>query len=194
MVFIIIFIFFTFGLIIGSFLNVVIYRYKTKSLGGRSACMSCRSQLRFFELIPLVSFIFLRGRCRHCKTKISIQYPLVEILAGSICAILFVKFKDLIDIDVLLFIYTFTYYTLGFLLLLVISTYDLRHKIIPDQLSFLFGVLAFVGLFLFDSFGFYPHLPSLFEFSSGLLLALPFALLWLVSRGTWIGLGDAKLA
>ncbi len=193
-VFVFIVLFFSFGLIIGSFLNVVIYRYQTKSLGGRSACMSCRSKLEFYELIPILSYLVLGGRCKSCKTKISMQYPLVELITGVIFASIFFKFQNILYIDAYGFAGLFIYYALAFALLLVIAIYDLRHKIIPDQLSFMFGLLAFVGLFLFNSFGFYPHIPSILEFFSGFMTALPFATLWLVSRGAWMGLGDGKLA
>src|SRR5680860_1900327 len=75
-------IFFSFlGLIVGSFLNVVILRHNTgASLGGRSGCFSCGHNLTWYELVPVVSFLALRGRCNHCGCKISRQYPLVEIL------------------------------------------------------------------------------------------------------------------
>lgn len=188
-------IFFVFGLIIGSFLNVVILRLHTgRSFKGRSACMSCKNQLRFYELVPVFSFLGLRGRCKNCQTKISLQYPLVELATGMIFATFFLKFQDLFSFDALSFIFSYTYYVTMFSLLLVISVYDLRHKIIPDILALVFGILGFLGLFLFDFFIFDPHLPSIWQLSSGLFIAVPFALLWLVSSGKWMGLGDAKLA
>ena len=188
-------IFFLLGLIIGSFLNVVILRYNTKkNLGGRSACMVCQHVLKWYELIPLFSFIFLGGRCSVCKTKISRQYPLVEFATGIVFAGLFLKFQDLFKADTIIFIFTYIYYALMFSLLIIISVYDLRHKIIPDMLVFFFGIFAFVGMFLFSGSGFYIHFPSILEFLSGIIIALPFALIWLVSRGVWMGLGDAKLA
>jgi len=188
-------IFFIFGLIIGSFLNVVILRLNTeRSFGGRSGCMTCQNTLAWYELIPIFSFLGLQGRCRNCKTKISIQYPLVELVTGLIFATLFLKFQDVFFGPTLVFTITYAYYAAVFSLLVVIAVYDLRHKIIPDALSFVFGILAFVGLFFFNSSGFYPHLPSILEFLSGLLIAAPFALFWLVSSGKWMGLGDAKLA
>ena len=207
----VVFIFFIFGLIIGSFLNVVIYRYNTqKSFGGRSACMSCQNKLYWYELMPLISFLGLKGRCRSCKTKISIQYPLVELATGLIFALLFLKLsaqdgsayggQNIYNFFNLAFIATYAYYSTMFSLLIIIAAYDLRHKIIPDALSLVFGILAFLGLFFFISYslpaqtGFYLHLPSIFEFLSGGLIALPFALFWLIARGTWMGLGDAKLA
>lgn len=188
-------IFFIFGLIIGSFLNVVILRMNTeRSFGGRSACMSCQKKLAWYELIPLVSFVVLVGRCQSCKTKISIQYPIVEFLTGLIYALLFFKFQDIFFLDNLIFIFTYAYYAVMFSLLIVIAVYDLRHKIIPDSLALILGILAFAGLFIFNESGFYPHLPLMWEFLSGLIIAAPFALFWLVSKGRWMGLGDAKLA
>ncbi|MEI8174705.1 MAG: prepilin peptidase [bacterium] len=190
-----------FGLIIGSFLNVVIFRLNTnKSLGGRSGCMSCLNKLSWFELIPLFSFLGLRGRCRKCKTKISIQYPLVELVTGIFFALLFLKFSILVEKDIFIFAITYVYYAFMFSVLMVIAVYDLKHKIIPDKLAFVFGAFAFVGLFFFHSNGFsdvpdfYTRIPSILEFLSGILIALPFALLWLVSSGRWMGFGDAKLA
>ncbi len=189
-------IFFILGLIIGSFLNVVIIRLNTeKTFGGRSACMSCQNQLVWYELIPVFSFLGLRGRCRNCKTKISMQYPLVEFLTALIFAALFLKFQDVFFYSsTLVFSFTYAYYASVFSLLLVIAVYDLKHKIIPDVLSVVLGILAFIGLFLFNSLGFYLHIPSILELLSGLIIAAPFAFFWFISKGTWMGLGDAKLA
>ncbi|HBA45813.1 hypothetical protein A2W67_02365 [Candidatus Nomurabacteria bacterium RIFCSPLOWO2_02_40_28] len=181
-------IFFILGLIIGSFLNVVIYRLNTaRSLGGRSACMSCQSKLSWYELIPVFSFLGLRGRCKSCKTKISIQYPLVEFITGLVFALLFAKLQAEYDFFSLAFLGVYAYYAVTFSLLLVIAVYDLRHKIIPDSLVFIFCLFAFLGLF-------FIHTPGLLEFLAGPLIALPFALFWLISGGRWMGLGDAKLA
>src|ERR1035437_1662273 len=120
-------IFFIFGLIIGSFLNVVILRLNTeKSFGGRSACMSCQNQLVWYELIPVFSFLALRGRCRNCKARISIQYPLVEFTTGLIFALLFLKFENVFFLDTLVFTLSYAYYAVMFLLLVVIATYDLK--------------------------------------------------------------------
>lgn len=195
MILIITFIFLILGLIIGSFLNVVILRYNThKSFGGRSGCMSCQSKLCWYELIPLISFFALKGRCKNCKTKISLQYPVVEFISAVIFAGLYLKFQDILYANAIIFAVTYAYYATIFSLLLVIAVYDFKHKIIPDLLSFMFGLITFIGLFFFNEYGFYPHIPSLMEFLSGIFIALPFALFWLISKGTWMGLGDAKLA
>lgn len=159
--------------------------------------MSCQNKLAWYELIPVFSFLGLGGRCRNCQTKISLQYPLVELATGLVFATLFLKFQDIFFLDTLIFSFTYAYYATAFSLLLVTATYDLKHKIIPDVLSLIFGILAFVGLFFFNSSGFpviFWHIPTLLEFSSGFLIAAPFALFWLVSSGRWMGLGDAKLA
>ncbi|MEI8269781.1 MAG: prepilin peptidase [bacterium] len=188
-------IFFVFGIIIGSFLNVVIYRYNThRSFGGRSGCMTCGKKLSWYELFPVFSFLFLKGRCKGCKTRISIQYPLVELVTGIIFAGLFLRFQDTFFFDTVGFTISYSYYAVIFSLLLVIAVYDLKHKIIPDALALTLGILSFIGLFFFTNFSYYPHFPTIIEFLSGILIALPFALMWLFSRGKWMGLGDAKLA
>lgn len=197
MLFLFAIIFFVFGLIIGSFLNVVIFRFNSgKTLGGRSKCLSCRQTLSWYELIPVFSFLGLRGRCKNCKTKISIQYPLVELAAGLIFTALFLKLQNVLFADTFSFSIAYFYYAFSFSLLLVVAVYDLRHKIIPDRLVFIFGLFAFLGLFFFNSnlSVFYPHWPSIWNFLAGPLLASPFFFFWLVSGGRWMGLGDAKLA
>jgi leader peptidase (prepilin peptidase)/N-methyltransferase len=188
-------IFFVFGLIIGSFLNVVILRYNTnKTFGGRSACMTCRTTLSWYELIPLGSYVALGGRCKNCKVKISIQYPLVELATGFLFAVLFLKLQNVFLTDPNLFIATFAYYALLFSLLIIIATYDIKHKIIPDIFSGIFGVIALIGIFIFPAASLALHLPSLWALLSGPIVALPFVLLWFLSGGTWMGLGDGKLA
>lgn len=156
--------------------------------------MSCQNKLCWYELIPLISFAVLGGRCKNCKTKISIEYPLVELMTGIIFSSLFLKFFSFGGKDILTFAITYAYYALMFSLLIIITAYDLKHKIIPDAFSFFFGILAFAGLFFFSNYVFDPHIPSILGFFSGALIALPFALFWLVSSGRWMGLGDAKLA
>src|ERR1700722_12920571 len=82
---------FVFGIAIGSFLNVVTLRYdgehflfNTKMIGGRSHCVHCGATLRWFELMPLLSFLIQGGRCRRCKVRLNIQYPIVELISGFI--------------------------------------------------------------------------------------------------------------
>ncbi|GMU74460.1 MAG: prepilin peptidase [Candidatus Campbellbacteria bacterium] len=178
---------FAFGACVGSFLNVVILRYNTgRGINGRSGCAVCGAQLRWFELIPIVSFFVQKGRCRTCHSSVSWQYPLVEILTGA----LFVALYALYAPEWMLL----ALYAVEWSLLVVIVVYDMRHKIIPDPFVFAFCALALLSIFLSPGWGF--SVPSNFwsALSAGPLLAAPFALLWLVSGGRWMGFGDAKLA
>lgn len=188
-------IFFVLGIIIGSFLNVVIFRFNThRSCLGRSGCLTCQKKLSWYELFPLFSYLFLKGRCKGCKTIISVQYPIVEFITGLIFAGLFLKFKNTFFLDTVGFTISYAYYALIFSIMIVISIYDLKHKIIPDILSLVLGIFSFLGLFLFIDYAFSPHWPTILEIASGIIIALPFALMWLLSKGKWMGLGDAKLA
>ena len=179
--------FFILGAVIGSFLNVCALRYNTgMTFGGRSFCFSCGKKLHWHELVPIFSYLFLRGKCSQCKSHISFQYPLVELITGIIFASLFITMQSLSLTDPALFAIDFIYEAVIFSILIVISIYDLRHKIIPDGLVYAF---ALISLFYTLIFAFSP-----WNLVAGGILFLPFYLIWLISKGTWIGLGDAKLA
>lgn len=128
-----------------------------------------------------------KGACKKCKSKISWQYPLVEFIAGAIFVLIFMTFPPF---SALMAAITIIQIIIA-CILLVISVYDIKHKIIPDSLAVALGVLALIGLFVGGSSWWHP--PSFWALIAGPLLAAPFALLWVVSRGTWMGLGDAKL-
>ena len=179
---------FIFGVVVGSFLNVVALRFNTgMGLGGRSKCMSCGTTLTWKELIPLFSFAMQKGSCKKCKSKISWQYPLVEFIAGAIFVLIFFAYPP---IDALTAVTTLFQVVIA-CLLVVISVYDIKHKIIPDSFVYTFAGLTLVNLFVGGSSWF--HIPTVEMLIAGPLLALPFALLWLISKGEWMGLGDAKL-
>jgi len=177
--------YFVFGTLVGSSLNVVILRYHNKSFfRGRSRCFSCSKTLRWPELIPIFSFLFLKGRCRNCRSKISSQYILVEISTGLLFAGAYLKGFVGIDMPIVLSILS---------ILVAIFVYDLRHKIIPNGLVYLFIALSFVQMFINPS----PlafELPMLMNFLAGPILFIPFGAMWYFSKGTWMGLGDGKLA
>lgn len=186
--------FFVLGLIIGSFLNVVILRHHTGvSIDGRSGCMVCSKQLVWFELIPVVSYICLRGRCSGCKSKISLQYPLVELATGILFVSLFWIFKDLFLNDPTQFAFIFVLHAIALSLLVVIFVYDIYHKIIPDFFSYLFAAVS-IGIMLLSGDAGFENTTQILNLFSGLILFIPFYALWLFSRGKWIGLGDGKLA
>jgi leader peptidase (prepilin peptidase)/N-methyltransferase len=191
-----IFLAFIFGTIVGSFLNVVILRLNTgvSIAADRSRCFSCGKTLAWYELVPLFSFLVQGGRCRSCGAKISWQYPLVELATGLLFGLIFYlhPFISTLGIFSSSAALADILYAAIWSTLVVILVYDLRHKIIPDMFSVLFAVLGLILLFIQPTGGF--HVPSILQLAAGPLLALPFFLLWLVSRGQWLGLGDAKLA
>jgi len=176
---------FLFGLAVGSFLNCVIYRLEISSsfMKGRSFCPHCKHTLSWQDLIPVFSFVFLRGRCRYCSQKISLQYPLVELAAALLFVLVFQYFGLGPELFFLLLISSF---------LIVIFVYDLKHYIIPDSMVFSAIIAAFLyqifysGQLSWDSL----YLPFLSAVgASGFFLAIA-----LISRGKWMGLGDVKLA
>ncbi len=178
--------FFVFGTIVGSFLNVVLYRLRTgRSLNGRSHCMSCGEGLAWYELIPVLSYLSLLGRCRHCGASIPVRYLSVEILTGAVCAFLF-SYWGFAYVSLVL-------HTLLWFFLILIVVYDLRHTIIPNELTIGVGVIAVVNLcyevYLTHSFD-----GALLTVVAALGGGAFFYLLWRISHGRWIGLGDAKLA
>lgn len=124
------YIFFIFGAIIGSFLNVCIFRIPLKESIAYppSNCPGCGERLKPIDLIPILSYVFLRGRCRYCNDKISLQYPFVELLTGGIFVLTYEQFGfDLLSLK----------YLIIFSLMIVITFIDLRHMIIPDRLVLL---------------------------------------------------------
>ena len=180
---------FILGLAVGSFLNVLVFRLNTgKSLlFGRSLCLSCKTTLNWYELLPVVSFCWQRGRCVHCGAIISFQYPLLELMSGGVFALAFLKFG--LSLKLLIYILVSSIF-------LAITAYDLRHKIIPNQLIYPAIVLGLISqivatLAVTSSFGGWTaNAPNLL---AGPIFFSFFALLWLVSDGKWMGFGDAKL-
>ncbi len=159
--FIFYFLLFIFGLIVGSFLNVIILRYQSKgrildrkTIGGRSRCPFCFKTLRFYELIPIFSFFIQKGVCRSCGHKISFQYPLVEALSGLI----FVFVPMSLAYDLRLTDYRFNFlqsaviicWLFIFVLLILLSAIDLRRSIVPNQINLTLGLLGLILVIIGD--------------------------------------------
>jgi prepilin signal peptidase PulO-like enzyme (type II secretory pathway) len=202
-VILVLFLAFLFGSAIGSFLNVVVYRLNTgmSMVNDRSVCFSCGKQLYWYELIPIFSFLWQGGKCTKCKARISWQYMIVEACTGIIFAGIVYILPPIGISDGYITAFSFPIVFMDILLaaiwsiLIVIFVYDLRHKIIPDELAFWFGALSFAHMFISVTFGSVViTIPSVLDILAGPILFLPFYLLWKVSGGKWMGLGDAKLA
>lgn len=170
---------FLYGIVIGSFLNVCIYRLPKKEniVTTRSHCMNCDYQLKWYDLVPLFSWLALGGKCRKCGTRISVQYPLIEALNGVLYLIVFmccgVSFDTLI-------------YCLLASALVVLSVIDFRTYEIP------FGVNVFIaGLGLIRIL---TDLANWKEYVIGFFVVSGFLyLLYIVTKGRGIGGGDVKL-
>ena len=167
------------GAIVGSFLNVVGLRFNSGvTLAGRSKCQSCSKTLSWWELLPIISFFILRRRCSGCRTKISWQYPIVEILTGLVFLSIFNLEFSIFNKFILILV---------FCIYIAIVIYDLRHKIIPDSLVYsAIGLSLVYALLNLQTY-------QLIDFLAGPILFLFFAAIWFLSRGRALGFGDAKL-
>lgn len=207
------------GTVLGSFLNVLILRYDSvndtilRNANGRSRCSNCHKILNWYELIPLLSFLIQRGKCRSCGVKLTLQYPLVEFLGGLIFISAFLRFYSVHDGSFLPYLMMIIWSGVLFSLLLM-SVIDFRERLIPDGVNLF---IIFSGFLLILSKYLYPASVSLGEAERSLLgnyaLIFPggtgfpwnhligaafgivlFGGLFLLSRGRGMGLGDVKLA
>lgn len=166
------------GLVIGSFLNVVIYRLP-RGLGfvrGRSFCPKCKHKINWFDNVPVISFLILKGRCRFCGRKISWRYPLIELLAGALFYLSYLSHLSF----------------LSYLLicgLVVIFFVDLEHQIIPDEIVIPLSIL-FLVYFLMTN----PQLLITNYLITALISFLFLYFIFLLTKGRGMGLGDVKLA
>ena len=162
---------FVFGAVIGSFLNVVILRIpKDESIAYPSShCFSCGNSLKPWHNIPIVSWLFLRGRCAFCNEKISMQYPAVEFISGIIFVLLISKFGVSIPIF---------FIALSFLMLFALSMIDFKYKMVPDSLNLLAIVFAVFGAWSIG--GVFINLKNAMLFAGGFTL-LRFTLSYLLT-------------
>ena len=190
------FIFFIFGLIIGSFLNAVVYRLNAiESLLLRSHCPHCKKKIRWFDNIPLLSFILLSAKCRDCGEKISWQYPIVELSTGIVFALIGHYFFYSFDSSSWLLT---AYYLTIFSLLLVIFVYDLKYMEIPMIIVWMALTVSALYFLSIDwkSFHFAVSILELKTISGiigGLTAFLFFFALASYSKEVWMGYGDAYI-
>lgn len=168
---------FIIGLAIGSFLNVLILRIDDlKSIiNTRSHCPQCKKALNWYDLIPLVSFIVLQAKCRHCGRQISWQYPIVELITGLLFVFLGLSFG---------IGWALVYYLFIFSLLTVVFVYDLKTQTVPDVFLWIALAAAAVGGWYFGNF-------TLLSMVYGAIIGGGFlALLVFFSKEKWMGRGD----
>lgn len=164
---------FVLGLIVGSFVAALSYRFPKKiSISrGRSFCPECKKTIRWFDNIPLLSYSLLGGKCRYCTERISPRYPLIEAVTG----VLFV----LVGLTPFLLFVT--------ALLVALLVVDWENMLLPDEFIF-WGVLTTLIYLLFSQQNFYSYLLA------GFISALVFLILFFITLGRGMGLGDVKLA
>lgn len=198
------FIFFL-GVSVGSFLNVLIDRLALEEkITGRSRCDYCRRKLSLFDLIPIVSFFLLRGKCRYCGKKISWQYPLVEMITG-ISFFLITKFQTLPQSGIPLWgtnskllgswllsnwnLFGYWLLVIGiFSCLIVIFFQDLKYQIISDWLQVFFFIFVLFYQIITN------QITPLRWFFDGLVVMLPIFFLHIITQGRGMGFGDVKLS
>jgi len=205
--------FFIFGLFWGSFINNVAYRLvrKEKFLGGRSKCPLCYHTLKWYELIPIISFILQRGKCNYCKKNISLRYPLSELITGFFCYFLSIKIFTYFSFEEIL-IYLF--YLSIFSIFFILALYDYETLYIEEKFIY-FAIacwLFFILLFYFfkvevskinfsNDFDYLFYLPELTfkdfvlnRLYFSLIYSLIFIVIFILTLGKGIGLGDARWA
>jgi leader peptidase (prepilin peptidase) / N-methyltransferase len=168
--------FFALGAVLGSFGNVLVERLPTgETLGGRSYCLGCKKTLRVWELVPVLSWCLLRGKCARCKSPIPAVYTIVELISGLlfVVALYYASFDLLTTIPV----------AVAFWAMFCIALCDMRTRTIPDVLTF---IVAVCGVLLRLQDQVLPILPVLI--GAGF-----FGIQWAISRGKWMGSGDILL-
>jgi leader peptidase (prepilin peptidase)/N-methyltransferase len=178
------------GTVIGSFINVIIYRLPKSIMGesislsnpNRSFCPECKHTLSVIELIPLLSYLLQHGKCRHCNQSISIQYPAIEIICGILTSVAYIKFSlNLELIFILIFIFS----------LLALFWIDVKHQLLPDAITL---PLIAIGLVFNYPFGFVEFTDALIGTIIGYLIL--WAIFWaykLIRKVDGMGYGDFKL-
>lgn len=181
---------FIFGLVVGSFLNVVIWRFHAKEsiLTGRSHCPKCRHVLGLSELVPVVSFIFQKGKCRHCRKSISWQYPLVELSTAILFLIAYLPY-DLRLTNYNFFLLARTWFVIA--VMIVIFVYDLKYYLILDKIIYPAAAVIFLTSPFVSTVLNWRGVADVF-FAAAICAGF-FLLQYLISHGKWIGGGDVKM-
>lgn len=181
------------GLCLGSFVNAAVWRIKHKKdlLLARSECTKCHYQLQWFDLIPVLSWLFLRGRCRKCHKSISFQYPLVELAVAAFFVASLAFWP--IGFDSVNHLLQFGVWLLAGVGLAILFVYDIKWLLLPDRvvLPLILLGLAMTVLHGLEASSLVQFLFNLF--GSLLVLSGFYLALFMISKGKWVGFGDIKL-
>jgi leader peptidase (prepilin peptidase)/N-methyltransferase len=181
------------GLCFGSFVNALVWRIKNKKdwVKSRSQCPQCKHQLAAIELVPVISWLALRGRCRYCKKPISAQYPIVELATAAVFVLSYTYWPQPLHSGQIILLTTWLACSVGLMALLV---YDIKWMLLPNSIIYPTLLAAVTGQLAY-LIGFEPHKAhaALMWGLSVLAASGIFWLLFTVSRGKWIGYGDVRL-
>ncbi|MDQ5962599.1 MAG: leader peptidase (prepilin peptidase) / N-methyltransferase [Patescibacteria group bacterium] len=176
---------FFYGASLGSFTQVLVTRLHVASiLNGRSKCLSCGEKLRWFDLIPVLSYLVLRGKCRTCKNSFGKEHLFVEILFGAVFVLVYylVLAGRGVNVSSLLWL---IYYSALSISLGAITLYDLRHRLVPGFFFVVFLLLSLIAMVLR-----YATENDPYTFLAPVLVASPFIVAFLVTKGRALGFGD----
>lgn len=183
---------FLLGLAVGSFINALVFRTHAgiPVTKGKSKCMSCEMVIKSHDLVPIFSYFLLRGRCRGCKTAISWQYPMVELVSGALFLLMFLRYyfgwfvpTEVVSETMILYLVRDTVFAI---FLLIIFVYDLRYQLILDR----FTIPAIIFAFVINVILGYSLVSLL---AGAFIVGGFFAMQYLVSKGKWIGGGDMRM-
>lgn len=197
-------IFFVFGTIIGSFVNALQYRIENKlSISkGRSICPNCKHELTWLDLVPLLSFVFLKGKCRYCNKKISSQYPIIEVVTGfAFLAILYsLETHFRLSLDNFLVDYN-NFFGIKLVIFLTVASIMILVGLHDQKTGYVLSGYVYVAILLalfanlLNSGGSFvvlsDYLPYIYSLVCG---ALFFGSLYIISKGKWMGAGDIEIA
>lgn len=186
--------YFVIGLCLGSFVNALVWRIKNKKdwVKARSVCVNCKHQLSVLDLIPVLSWMLLRAKCRYCKKPISVQYPVVELVTAGLFGACYHWWPYVLSSDISSWL-PFAVWLVALVGLVAMAVYDLRWMIIPDKIIIPLIVLA-ISLTFVEAVFFDGGPERIRDSVLGLLVGGGFFfLVYQLSKGRWIGGGDVKL-
>jgi prepilin signal peptidase PulO-like enzyme (type II secretory pathway) len=185
------------GAVVGSFLNVVVMRMKNAVAPfwrGRSHCPHCNRVLQWGELVPVISYLLQRGRCRSCRARLSMQYVVMEVLTAAVFLGVYLHLASMQGAYTLWWWVLLVAHLVFWSGAIVLAVYDAQTTYMPDALNSIAALAALAGVGAQVGLGVFSAQDAFAHILMGAALFVPFWALWRVSKGGWIGLGDGKFA